>query len=322
MGVKDLWTILEPSAERVNLDALTGKTIAVDASIWMMQFLKAMRDDRGEPIANAHILGFLKRIIKLLHLRVFPVFVFDGKTPGIKRACVRERKRKSLEAKLTLRKAAETILMNAIEREILEKQLEKRVERDMDKDERFFKEKMFGEMMMFDDDDDAGKEKKKKKRKFIIDPDDDDDDDDEQAEEHAKENKETEESETDPDEDFSAWDVELPTDEDGKIDPTVLGALPVSMQLEMMKRIRDENVGKNRSQFQAVEKDSMSFSQLQIEKYLESTKLRKEMDRTMRQNGAKSSGNNNAGDVSKKICLLYTSPSPRDATLSRMPSSA
>ena len=109
MGVKDLWTILEPSAERVNLDALTGKTIAVDASIWMMQFLKAMRDDRGEPIANAHILGFLKRIIKLLHLRVFPVFVFDGKTPGIKRACVRERKRKSLEAKLTLRKAAETI---------------------------------------------------------------------------------------------------------------------------------------------------------------------------------------------------------------------
>ena len=36
--------------------------------------------------------------------------------------------------------------MNAIEREILEKQLEKRVEKDMDKDERFFKEKM-GEML-------------------------------------------------------------------------------------------------------------------------------------------------------------------------------
>ena len=26
--------------------------------------------------------------------------------------------------------------------------------------------------------------------------------------------------------------------------------------------------------------------------------------------------------ISQKICLLYTSPSPRDATLSRMPSSA
>ena len=27
-------------------------------------------------------------------------------------------------------------------------------------------------------------------------------------------------------------------------------------------------------------------------------------------------------DVKNKVCLLYTSPSPRDATLSRMPSSA
>ena len=29
-----------------------------------------------------------------------------------------------------------------------------------------------------------------------------------------------------------------------------------------------------------------------------------------------------AGDCSEGTCLLYTSPSPRDATLSRMPSSA
>ena len=35
----------------------------------------------------------------------------------------------------------------------------------------------------------------------------------------------------------------------------------------------------------------------------------------------KSSFNNSFGDMSKD-CLLYTSPSPRDATLSRMPSSA
>ena len=30
----------------------------------------------------------------------------------------------------------------------------------------------------------------------------------------------------------------------------------------------------------------------------------------------------NENDVSLHVCLLYTSPSPRDATLSRMPSSA
>ena len=28
------------------------------------------------------------------------------------------------------------------------------------------------------------------------------------------------------------------------------------------------------------------------------------------------------GDINGNVCLLYTSPSPRDATLSRMPSSA
>ena len=49
------------------------------------------------------------------------------------------KKEEAFGSKLTLRKAAETILMNAIEREILEKQLEKRVEKDMDKDERFLR---------------------------------------------------------------------------------------------------------------------------------------------------------------------------------------
>ena len=33
-------------------------------------------------------------------------------------------------------------------------------------------------------------------------------------------------------------------------------------------------------------------------------------------------GQGQFGDVYRGVCLLYTSPSPRDATLSRMPSSA
>ena len=38
--------------------------------------------------------------------------------------------------------------------------------------------------------------------------------------------------------------------------------------------------------------------------------------------GSASSLHNRLKEVYDKICLLYTSPSPRDATLSRMPSSA
>ena len=40
----------------------------------------------------------------------------------------------------------------------------------------------------------------------------------------------------------------------------------------------------------------------------------------LEEGGAKALAEENAGQI--KYCLLYTSPSPRDATLSRMPSSA
>ncbi|KAK1317699.1 DNA repair protein UVH3 [Acorus calamus] len=49
-----------------------------DASIWIVQFMKAMRDEQGEMVRNAHLLGFFRRICKLLYLRARPVFVFDG----------------------------------------------------------------------------------------------------------------------------------------------------------------------------------------------------------------------------------------------------
>ena len=52
MGVKDLWTLLEPSAERVDLSGLRGKRIAVDASIWMVQFTEsdARRERRTDSV--------------------------------------------------------------------------------------------------------------------------------------------------------------------------------------------------------------------------------------------------------------------------------
>ena len=52
-----MWTLLEPTGRRVNIEALGGKRVAVDASIWLVQFIKAMRDDRGEMLSNAHLLG-------------------------------------------------------------------------------------------------------------------------------------------------------------------------------------------------------------------------------------------------------------------------
>ncbi|KAJ2474072.1 DNA repair protein rad2, partial [Coemansia sp. RSA 2131] len=88
MGVKGLWTLLEPAARPVRLEALTHKRLAVDASIWLYQLVKAMKDDQGNPIEDAHILGFYRRICKLLYYGIRPVFVFDGGAPELKRATI------------------------------------------------------------------------------------------------------------------------------------------------------------------------------------------------------------------------------------------
>ncbi|KAE9605090.1 hypothetical protein Lal_00036859 [Lupinus albus] len=112
MGVHGLWELLAPVGRRVSVESLAGKTLAVDASIWMVQFLKAMRDEKGEMIRNAHLLGFFRRICKLLFLRIKPVFIFDGGTPALKRRTVIARRRQRENAQAKVRKTAEKLLLN------------------------------------------------------------------------------------------------------------------------------------------------------------------------------------------------------------------
>lgn len=85
-----------------------------DASIWMVQFMKAMRDEKGEMVRSAHILGFFRRICKLLFLRTKPVFVFDGATPALKRRTVAARRRHRENAQAKIRKTAEKLLINQV----------------------------------------------------------------------------------------------------------------------------------------------------------------------------------------------------------------
>lgn len=80
----------------------------------MIQFMKAMRDEKGEMVRNAHILGFFRRICKLLYLRTKPVFVFDGGTPALKRRTVIARRRQRENAQAKIRKTAEKLLLNHV----------------------------------------------------------------------------------------------------------------------------------------------------------------------------------------------------------------
>ncbi|KAJ8132864.1 hypothetical protein O1611_g766 [Lasiodiplodia mahajangana] len=94
MGVNGLWTIVQPCARPTNLATLNRKRLAVDASIWIYQFLKAVRDKEGNALRNSHVVGFFRRICKLLWFGIRPVFVFDGGAPALKRQTIANRKRR------------------------------------------------------------------------------------------------------------------------------------------------------------------------------------------------------------------------------------
>lgn len=94
MGVQGLWQVLQPCARPTNLATLNRKRLAVDASIWIYQFLKAVRDKEGNALRNSHVVGFFRRICKLLWFGIKPVFVFDGGAPALKRATLQGRRRR------------------------------------------------------------------------------------------------------------------------------------------------------------------------------------------------------------------------------------
>ncbi|KAL2216667.1 DNA excision repair protein Rad2 [Thermoascus aurantiacus ATCC 26904] len=94
MGVTGLWTVVQPCARPIKLETLNKKRLAVDASIWIYQFLKAVRDKEGNALRNAHVVGFFRRICKLLYFGIKPVFVFDGGAPVLKRQTIAARKKR------------------------------------------------------------------------------------------------------------------------------------------------------------------------------------------------------------------------------------
>ncbi|KAK5800697.1 hypothetical protein VI817_002909 [Penicillium citrinum] len=94
MGVTGLWTVVQPCARPIKLETLNKKRLAVDASIWIYQFLKAVRDKEGNALRNSHVVGFFRRICKLLYFGIRPVFVFDGGAPILKRQTIAARKKR------------------------------------------------------------------------------------------------------------------------------------------------------------------------------------------------------------------------------------
>ena len=116
MGVNGLWKAVEPVGRRVDIATLRGRVLAVDVSIWLVQFIKAMRDEVGNTLPDTHILGMLRRICKLLFHRIRPIFVFDGGAPALKKRVVAERRmQRERQAERTRAMAHKLLLRRVLE---------------------------------------------------------------------------------------------------------------------------------------------------------------------------------------------------------------
>ncbi|RPB23079.1 PIN domain-like protein [Terfezia boudieri ATCC MYA-4762] len=133
MGVQGLWTILAPCARPIKLETLAHKRLAVDASIWIYQFLKAVRDKEGNALRNSHVVGFFRRICKLLFFGIKPVFVFDGGAPVLKRQTVAGRRTRREGRKDDALRTAGRLLAMQMKRRAEEEAENRRREREQRK---------------------------------------------------------------------------------------------------------------------------------------------------------------------------------------------
>ncbi|KAI3363717.1 hypothetical protein L3Q82_001333 [Scortum barcoo] len=89
MGVHDLWSIVEPVRESVPLYSLSGKTLAVDLSLWVCeaQHVQAMMGRVTKP----HLRNLFFRVSSLTLMGVKLVFVMEGEAPKLKAETMNKR---------------------------------------------------------------------------------------------------------------------------------------------------------------------------------------------------------------------------------------
>ncbi|TVU48015.1 hypothetical protein EJB05_07634 [Eragrostis curvula] len=295
MGVHGLWELLAPVGRRVSVETLAGKRVAVDASIWMVQFMRAMRDDSGEMVRDAHLLGFLRRICKLLYLRVRPVFVFDGATPALKRRTLAARRRHRDAAQAKVRKTAEKLLLSQLKARKLE-ELAEQIKSDRAKHDASVKQvgssregqteetnqaqNQNGDASIIEgtaasinqekvDEMLAASLAAEEEKSFT------------EVGEHHFSVPLQEAAEVDEDEDDGDEEMIFPMTT-GDIDPAILASLPPSMQLDLLVQMRERVMAENRQKYQKIKKEPAKFSELQIQSYLKTVAFRREIDQVQK----------------------------------------
>ena len=97
----------------IKLESLSGKIIAIDAHNALYQFLSIIRQPNGTPLKDhsgkvtSHLTGLLYRTSNLIELGIKPIFVFDGKSPLLKKIEIERRSKTKGEALAKYEKAIE-----------------------------------------------------------------------------------------------------------------------------------------------------------------------------------------------------------------------
>ena len=84
-----------------------------------------MREDDGKIVKNAHLIGSIRRILKLLFHRIRPIFVFDGDTPHLKKNTTSRRRKLRERQEENYSKAAQKILVLQMKQAALKSAKEK-----------------------------------------------------------------------------------------------------------------------------------------------------------------------------------------------------
>jgi len=114
MGIKSLTKLIKSkspnSIETSQYHKLSGKRIAIDASLYIYQCLMNVRHN-GKYLTNddnkitSHISGIFYKNVNLLSMNITPIYIFDGKPPIEKIEVIKSRQEKVKNAKMELENA-------------------------------------------------------------------------------------------------------------------------------------------------------------------------------------------------------------------------
>jgi len=312
MGVKGLWQLLLPTGRRISIETLAGKTLAIDASIWLVQFIKVNRDpETGKVNSAAHIIGFFRRICKLLYHNIRPVFVFDGDTPEIKLREIRAR-RERREKLHSFASSNDSEGVKRLARRILVSNLKKQKQLEVKENKKKIEEKnsesesngafATGFQLASDDNqiDSTQQDNLSESNKLINLVKDENGVDSIQnilsetkqfldnASEENKQNlvqndwddavKYDEENLADNENSDSNESVQLPCDEND-LDIDVLSALPSKTRLDVIQKAKRQQRMQSRKEFMQVAADPDSYSQCQLRNFIKSANLNNKIDK-------------------------------------------